>query len=86
MNGLSSLNASQGLQASMRLFDRSAAAVSSATAQASNDLSDPTASSSGPDMVDAMVGMRLAANGVKANIAVVKTADEMLGTLLDMQA
>jgi flagellar hook protein FlgE len=37
-------------------------------------------------MVDAMVGMRLAANGVKANIAVVKTADEMLGTLLDMQA
>jgi flagellar hook protein FlgE len=86
MNGLSSLSASQGLQASMRIFDRAAAAVSIATAQASNELADPAASSSVPDMVDAMVGMRLAANGVKANITMVKTADEMLGTLLDMQA
>ena len=42
MNGLSSLNAAQGLQASMRMFDRSAAAISSAAAQASNDLADPT--------------------------------------------
>jgi hypothetical protein len=83
MNSLSSLSAS-GLQASMRAFDRSAAAVSSATTQASNGLANPTAG--GPDMIDSMVGMHLAANDVKANIAVVRTADEMLGTLLDMKA
>jgi flagellar hook protein FlgE len=83
MNGLSSLSAS-GLQASMRAFDRSANAVSNAAAQASNGLPDSTAS--GPDMIDSVVGMRVAANDVKANIAVVRTADEMLGTLLDMQA
>ena len=83
MNGLSSLSAS-GLQASMRAFDRSANAVSSAAAQASNGLPDST--TSGPDVIDSVVGMRVAANDVKANIAVVRTADEMLGTLLDMQA
>ena len=37
-------------------------------------------------MLDATVGMRLAATDVKANIAVVRTADEMLGTLLDLKA
>jgi len=84
MNGLSALNGSQGLQAAMRAFDRSSGAVSNAAAQASNGL--PDLASSGPDMVDAMVGMGLAASDVKANIAVVRTADEMLGTLLDMQA
>jgi hypothetical protein len=84
MTGLSSLNASQGLAASMRVYDRSASAVSNATAQASSDLAEPT--TSGPGLVDALVGMRVAANDVKANIAVVRTADEMLGTLLDMKA
>ena len=41
---------------------------------------------SGADMIDATVGMGMAANDVRANIAVVRTADEMLGTLLDMKA
>jgi hypothetical protein len=69
MNGLSSLNASQGsIQTSMRAFDRSAAAAT------------------GPDMVDGIVGMRQAVSDVKAQIAVIKTNDEMLGTLLDMRA
>ena len=40
----------------------------------------------GPDLIDSVVGMRVAANDVKANIAVVRTADEMLGTLLDLHA
>ena len=38
------------------------------------------------DLVDGMVGMNLAAAGVKANVAVLRSTDEMLGTLLDMQA
>ena len=80
MTGLSSLNASGGLAAALRAFDRSA----SATTQAGNELADPTAS--GSDLVDAVVGMRIAASAVKANVAVVHTADEMLGTLLDMHA
>ena len=84
MNSLSSLNGSQGLQAALRAFDRSSSAISNATAQASNGLADST--TTGPDVIDGVVGMRLAANDVKANVAVVRTADEMLGTILDMKA
>lgn len=40
----------------------------------------------GPDLIDSVVGMRVAANAVKANLAVVRIADEMLGTLLDIHA
>jgi len=83
MNGLASLSAS-GLQASLRSFDRSANAVSNAAAQSSNG--QPDATISGPDLVDSMVSLRVAASDVKANLAVVRTADEMLGTLLDMRA
>ncbi|HLZ25709.1 MAG TPA: flagellar hook protein FlgE [Chloroflexota bacterium] len=83
MNGLSSLSAS-GLQASMHAFDRSAAGASRAAAQSSNDL--PDAANGGPDLLDSVVGMRVAASDVKANLAVMRTADEMLGTLLDMKA
>jgi hypothetical protein len=60
----------------MQAFDRAAASVSTATS--------PT--SSGSDLVGAMVGLGQAACHVKAKVGVVRTADEMLGTLLDMQA
>ena len=40
----------------------------------------------GADAVDGIVGMRQAATDAKAQIAVIKTNDEMLGTLLDMRA
>jgi hypothetical protein len=73
--------AAQGIQASMRAFDRSSSAVSKGAAQLSSD--QP---SSGSDIVDGMVGMGLDAAGVKANVAVFRAADEMLGTLLDMKA
>jgi hypothetical protein len=36
--------------------------------------------------VDGMVGMDLAADGFKASLAAFRTADEMLGSLLDIQA
>ena len=40
----------------------------------------------GSDLVDGLVGTTLDAEGVKASIAVVRSQDEMLGTLLDMRA
>ena len=43
-------------------------------------------SATSPDLIDGMVGMGVAAIDVKANIAVFRTTDEMLGTLLDMKA
>ena len=61
--------------------------LSASGLQASMRAFDRAASAvSGPDVIDSVVGMRVAANAVKANVAVVRTADEMLGTLLDMQA
>ena len=42
--------------------------------------------STGPDLVDGMIGADLAAISVKANVAVLRTADEMLGKLLDIHA
>jgi len=84
MGGSAGISAAQGIQSWMRAFDRSAASVAGATAQLSNDAAGPIDGSS--DMIDGMVGMHLAAAGVKANIAVFRTADEMLGSLLDMKA
>ena len=66
-----------GIQNLTRVFDRAAGTVNAASADAS---------ASGPDLVDGMVGTNLAASGIKANIAVLRTTDEMLGSLLDMRA
>jgi hypothetical protein len=40
----------------------------------------------GGDLVDGMVGTLVAAEGVKASITVLRSADEMVGTLLDALA
>jgi hypothetical protein len=79
MNGLGATSAMNGIQTSLRAFDRSAAIVAQATTA-------PDGATSGPDLVDGIVGANLAAVGVKANVAVLRTADEMLGTLLDLHA
>jgi hypothetical protein len=84
MGGSSALGAVQGIQAWMGAFDRSAASVTGAAAQLSSDAVDQA--DSGSAMIDGMVGMNTAAAGVKANIAVFRTTDEMLGMLLDMRA
>ena len=76
MNGI---GASQGIQAWMRVFDRSAATISVAAAQIADG-------SAGTDLVDGMVGMSLSATGVRAGVAVIRTQDEMLGSILDMLA
>jgi hypothetical protein len=79
MNGLGATSAMNGIQTSLRAFDRSAAIVAQATTA-------PDGATTGPDLVDGIVGANLAAVGVKANVAVLRTADEMLGTLLDLHA
>jgi hypothetical protein len=84
MGGSAAISAGQGIQAWMRAFDRSASAVSGAAAQLGSDAANQTGSST--DMIDGMIGMNLSAAGVKANVAVFRTADEMLGSLLDMKA
>jgi hypothetical protein len=88
MQGSSALSAAGGIQAWMQLFDRSAASVNAAAAQTADQpsVSVPGTSPASPDVVDGMVGTQLAATGIRANIAVLKTADEMLGTLLDIRA
>ena len=80
MNGIFSSTA--GIQGLLQAFDRSAAAVTRATAQV--DSADPA--DNGPDLVDGMIGMHQAEYGVRANIVAFKAADEMLGTLLDLRA
>jgi len=83
MGGLAGVGAAQGIQAWMQVFDRSAASVTGAAQQFGSDGANQTSSG---DLIDGMVGMNMAAAGVKANIAVFRTADEMLGSLLDMKA
>jgi hypothetical protein len=86
MSSIASLSGGvSGLQASMQMFDRSASTVNRATALSSNESADAS-SRGGPDLIDGIVGTDLAAYAVKANIAVIRTADEMLGTLLDLHA
>jgi hypothetical protein len=84
MGSLAGISASQGIQAGLRAFDRSAAQVTGAAAELSNQASTEPGSPS--DMIDGMVGLDVAGAAIKANIAVFKTTDEMLGSLLDMKA
>jgi hypothetical protein len=84
VSGLLGVGSGYGLSGWMQAFDASASTVSAASGVAANEKAD--AASGGPDLVDGMVGMDLAADGFKASLAAFRTADDMLGTLLDMQA
>jgi hypothetical protein len=84
MDGLLASSATQSLQSWIGILNRSAARLTAVVAATANDPSVP--SNGGAALVDAMIGMNLAAAGVKANVSVARTADEMLGSLLDMHA
>ena len=75
------IGASQGIQAWLQAFNQSSASVVRATASSAQ----PTANA-GSELIDGMVGTSLDAIGVRAGVSVVRTQDEMLGTLLDMLA
>jgi len=49
-------------------------------------VTEASAGARGADLVDGMVGMNLSAIGVRAGVAVIRSQDDMLGTILDMLA
>jgi len=86
---ISALNiATSGLLASANQFQTAAQNVVSATTPISGNSTDITdifpASSSGDTLASALVDTKTSAVAFDANAQVVKTADEMFGTLLDM--
>ena len=90
MGGLAGISSGYGLQGWLQAFDRSAYAVSASSvlatsSQAGGNSADPTSSAT-PDLVDGLVGSDLASVGAKASIAALRTADQMLGTLIDLRA
>jgi hypothetical protein len=84
MNVLDGLNGASGLQAALLAFDRSAAVVSTAARSATNASADP--SNGAVSMADGLTGIDLAAVSIKANLAVMHAADEMLGSIIDRRA
>ena len=87
---VSALNhALQGLQLNQERFVRHADRISRwgtiDSATAATDATDATDATEG-DLVGDMVGLKSARLGYGANLAVVRAADEMLGTLIDALA
>ena len=78
MNGI---GPAQGVQNWLSAFDRAAATVTRST----TPVSDPAAPSS-DSLIDGMVGLNESAAGVHAAVTVIKTQDEMLGSVIDMLA
>jgi flagellar basal body rod protein FlgC len=70
--------ATAGLRASASRFEQSAQNVVKA--------SSPDATSASPDLATSIVDSKTSELSFKANVSVVKTADKMLGSLLDMLA
>lgn len=75
MGGLSGISSGYGLQSWIQAIDTSSLAVTNAASEAL-----------AADLVDCLVGSDLASYGVKASIAALRTADAMLGTVIDLQA
>nr|MEE4269484.1 flagellar biosynthesis protein FlgE [Candidatus Krumholzibacteria bacterium] len=69
-------HALQGIQANQNLFQTSAQGISRAL----------TPGAEGGDLIDHEVGLLRSRRGLEANLNVVKTADEMLGSLIDTLA
>jgi hypothetical protein len=66
-----------GMQANQRSFLEAAGRISRQGAEAESSAPPPT------DPVSGMVSLLESRNGYKANVQVIRAADEMMGTLLD---
>jgi hypothetical protein len=75
---MNSIGAVSGLSTWLAAFDRDSAVVSRASSDSS---SSPTA-----DLTDGMVGMQSDAIGVRLGIQIIKSQDEMVGSIIDMLA
>ena len=82
---MNSIGASQSLQAWTRAFNRSASTVTRSTGGLANDQTNPSPAPC-DDLIDDMVGMQADAIGVHAPIQVIRTQDQMLGSIIDMLA
>jgi hypothetical protein len=78
---MNSIGPAQGIQDWLGTLDRAATTVTRTT----TPVSDP-ATASTDSLVDGMVGLNETAAGVHAAIAVIKTQDQMLGSIIDMLA
>jgi hypothetical protein len=74
----------QGVQQGIVGMDTAARKIASAGVQ--TDSGSPTGAESGAGLVEPLVELRLYERNVQASSQVVKTANEMVGTLLDEQA
>lgn len=84
MNSLDGLNGASGLQAALLAFDRSATSVSAKVRLASSQSADPA--NAGGSLIAGLTGMDIAAVSIKANLAVIRSADQMLGSIVDRHA
>jgi hypothetical protein len=78
MNGVSP---AQGIQNWMSAFNRAATTVTRSTA-----VDTDSSASTSDSLTDGMVGLGESAAGVHAAIQVIKTQDQMLGSIVDMLA
>lgn len=76
-------SAVQGVQRAEQQLERSAANLSEAFTVS---VSDEAASGPAPDVVEATVGQLRAVAAYKANLASLKTADEVNGVLVELAA
>ena len=62
----------------MAAFDRDSSSVSRAASEASSSATD--------DLTDGMVGMQTDEIGVRQGIQIIRSQDEMVGSIIDMLA
>ena len=77
---MGAISGAAGIQSALGSFDYSAATINRSVADG------PDAPSTSSDLVNGMVGMGLSAIDVRAGVALIRTQDQMLGTLVDMLA
>jgi hypothetical protein len=75
--------AAAGLRTSANQFEKAAQKVVKATTPEAGETAAADPSSGGDDLASAIVDTNMSALSFKANAAVFKTGDKMMGTLLD---
>ena len=76
----------QGVQRGMSGIEDAARRIARAGVEGAQGTGGPGASSGSGDILEPLVNLQLYKRSVEASGQVVKTADEMLGTLLDERA
>lgn len=84
INALST--AAAGLRTSANQFDKAAQRVVKATTPEAGETASAEGPASGDDLAAALVSSKMSELSFKANTAVFKTADKMIGSLLDTVA